>query len=126
MPFDRLLGGRRDKSGWPSCLLTGHIFADCCGLLRCCKLLLDHWLKSDVDESEPPLAREPLVATEVPDESEEMEDDEDERARFFRGANMLRTSSPLTVLFPLIVPFHAERDSCGKAGAFATAVIRKS
>lgn len=86
-------------------------------------LVPDHWLRSDADDSAAPLATELLVATDVLEESEEMEDDEELRERVLRGANMPRTSSPFTELFPLMVPPHADRESCGKLGALATAVI---
>lgn len=61
------------------------------------------------------------------DEVEETEDDELERGKVLRGANMPmppRTSSGFIGLFPLSVP-HAGREICEKFGGLATAVMGK-
>lgn len=75
-----------------------------------CGPFADHWLISDVLDRGVAFPWEPFVATEVLDESEDIEDDELLRARFLRGTNMTRTSSGFIGLFPLIVP-HDERDT---------------
>lgn len=49
------------------------------------------------------------MATDVFEESDDIDDEEVLRARFFR-ANMPRTSSVFMGVFPLIVP-HDERDT---------------
>lgn len=72
-----------------------------------------------------PLDWDPFVATEVPDELVEMEEDEFVRERVLRGTNMPLTSSGFIGLLPLMVP-HAGREICGKVGGLATAVMRKA
>lgn len=69
----------------------------------------DHWLKSEVDDSEVPFDCEPFVATEVFDELEDSDEAELDLERDFRGANMPLTSSGSIGLLPLIVP-HAGRE----------------
>lgn len=112
MPLGRPTGGSLENSGWRSLLPTGHWLLGC-GLFREAELA-DHWLRSDVVDSDVPFDWEPLVATVVLDALEEAldETDEDEllRERVFRGTNMPRPSSGFIGLFPLIVP-HAGRDS---------------
>lgn len=93
--------------------------------------LADHWLTSDPTDRGVPFACEPLVATVVVDELDEVEETDDDelvRDKALRGANMStppRTSSGFIRLFPLNVP-HAGREICEKFGGFATAVMRKA
>ena len=67
---------------------------------------------------------EPLVATVVLDEVEEIEDEEFVRESCLRGANMPLTSSGFMGVLPLTDP-HAGREIWGKVGGLATAVMRK-
>lgn len=107
MPFGRPFATLENSVGM-SPLPVGHGFLGC-GRFRCGPLA-DHWLTSDVLDKGVPFAWEPFVATEVFEESDDIDDDELLRARFLRGANMPRTSSGFMGVFPLIVP-HDERDT---------------
>lgn len=89
-------------------------------------MLADHWLKSDVVDTGVLLTCEPFVRTvdaEVFEELEEMDPEEFVRERGLRGANIPLASSGFIELLPSIEP-HAGRDSWGKVGGLATAVMR--
>lgn len=89
-------------------------------------MFADHWLRSDVVEAGVLLACEPFVRTVEAEEFEDVEVTDPEefvRERGLRGANIPLASSGFIELLPSIEP-HAGRDSWGKAGGLATAVMR--
>lgn len=99
-----------------------------CG--RFLEAVLDQLISEFVDAGVP-FGCEPLVATVVVDELEEVDETEEEellRCSVFRGAaNMPLTSSGF-IEFRLWPPltFHPGRLSCWKLGGLATAVMGKS
>lgn len=87
--------------------------------------LADHWLKSEVEDMGVPLDCAPferVVETEELDEADDIDEDELDRERVWRGPNMPRTSSEFMELLPSIEP-HAGREIWEIEGGLATAVM---